>query len=349
MRAVLFLRVILAVALCCAGATGAAADGSRLALLPLDAPGKLAIYGQPVAAEIARALVAGGLEVVVVGAQMAVPREAELVIEGSILAVRKRVKVELRLRTRDSREPLATASSSEMALESVDRAAGEVAQKMLTLAQAELAQRKAARPSEPPVLAPRSPVDPPGEASSGSSALAPAYVAVTTRALAPELRPVLLERMAAAAAQLTAGRWSARVVELPEVSPSSVVAMIAATPGALGIGVDVREVQVSSPGPLVGTARARVVVAWGGKVVLDRELATDTVVGGRKGARSVAAAAASASAPSFSAAPGTMEQLLDLLAREVVSILRPRYLRAVAAVAPASPGGAPPGVARAAR
>lgn len=348
----LFLRVILAVALCCAGATGAAADGSRLALLPLDAPGKLAIYGQPVAAEIARALVAGGLEVVVVGAQMAVPREAELVIEGSILSVRKRVKVELRLRTRDSREPLATASSSEMALESVDRAAGEVAQKMLTLAQAELAQRKAARPSEPPVPAPRSPVAQPGEASSGSSGsseLAPAYVAVTTRALAPELRPVLLERMAAAAAQLTAGRWSARVVELPEVSPSSVVAMIAATPGALGIGVDVREVQVSSPGPLVGTARARVVVAWGGKVVLDRELATDTVVGGRKGARSVAAAAASASAPSFSAAPGTMEQLLDLLAREVVSILRPRYLRAVAAVAPASPGGAPPGVARAAR
>ncbi len=61
--------------------------GHAIALLPLDADADLELYGQPVAAEIARALVQGGLEVVLVGPKMAVPAKARLVIDGTIKAV----------------------------------------------------------------------------------------------------------------------------------------------------------------------------------------------------------------------------------------------------------------------
>ena len=78
----------------------------KVALLPLDAPGRLSIYGQPVAAEVARTLGSPTLQVVVVGAAMAVPQDAALIVEGSISTARKRVTVELRLRTLDSRTAL---------------------------------------------------------------------------------------------------------------------------------------------------------------------------------------------------------------------------------------------------
>ncbi len=55
-----------------------------VALLPLDADAKLELYGQPVASELARALVQGGLDVVVVGPKMAVPEKARLVVDGTI-------------------------------------------------------------------------------------------------------------------------------------------------------------------------------------------------------------------------------------------------------------------------
>ena len=60
------------------------AQSARLALLPLDAPGKLAIYGQPVAAEVARVLGDASLLVVVVGAEQAVPLEVAPLVHNAI-------------------------------------------------------------------------------------------------------------------------------------------------------------------------------------------------------------------------------------------------------------------------
>ena len=48
----------------------------KVALLPLDAAAKLEVYGQVVASEIAQALIAGKIDVVVVLPKMAVPVEA---------------------------------------------------------------------------------------------------------------------------------------------------------------------------------------------------------------------------------------------------------------------------------
>src|SRR5262245_63460125 len=58
--------------------------GEAVALLPLDADRSLEIYGQPVASEIARALGAGNIAVVVVGPKMAVPDRARLIVDGRI-------------------------------------------------------------------------------------------------------------------------------------------------------------------------------------------------------------------------------------------------------------------------
>ena len=44
---------------------------TTIAMLPLDGEKRLELFGQPVAAEIARALKAAGIDVVVVGASMA--------------------------------------------------------------------------------------------------------------------------------------------------------------------------------------------------------------------------------------------------------------------------------------
>jgi hypothetical protein len=301
MGAVLLFRVIVAAVLVGFWAGGAWADNRKLALLPLDAPPKLAIYGQPVAAEIARSLTAAGLDVVVVGAQMAVPSEAVLVIEGSLSSARKKVKVELRLRTLDSRTPLATFASKEVPLDAIDRAAAEVAAALLPQLQSELDQRAAShRPSPPPETSP-APVPAP--------TLEPALLAVAGGGAEASMREAFIEAVRAAATTLPGATYETRKAPLSDVSPASVMAMSAAASGALTLAFDVRELVVADRGVLVGGAKVRVLVARGGKLLIDRQLTTDTVVGARK---------------------GNLEGLLGLLAREVVTILRPRYLRTVA-------------------
>src|SRR5688500_12048390 len=59
-------------------------DNDKVALLPLDADAKLQIYGQPVASEIAQALIAGRIDVVVVLPKMAVPEHTKLIVDGKI-------------------------------------------------------------------------------------------------------------------------------------------------------------------------------------------------------------------------------------------------------------------------
>ena len=302
MGAVLLLRVIVAAVLVGFWAGGARADSRKLALLPLDAPPKLAIYGQPVAAEIARSLTAAGLDVVVVGAQMAVPGEAVLVIEGSLSSARKKVKVELRLRTLDSRTPLATFASKEVPLDAIDRAAAEVAAALLPQLQSELDKRASShRPLAPP---------PPETipAPVPSPALEPALLAVAGGGAEASMREAFIEEVRAAASVLPGPAYETRKAPLSDVSPASVMAMSAAASGALTLAFDVRELVVADRGVLVGGAKVRVLVARGGKLLIDRQLTTDTVVGARK---------------------GNLEGLLGLLAREVVTILRPRYLRTV--------------------
>lgn len=309
------VRVILVALLCCAGAVSmssvARAEGGKLALLPLDTPDKLAIYGQPVAAEVARALQADGLDVVVVGAQMAVPRDTTLMVEGSLLVHRKKVVVELRLRPMDSRKPIVTVTSSEATLATLEGAAGEVSRMLLPRLREELAKRTAGLPAGPTVtVAPPPKEGGPIDLSTGhvaETALPTAMIAVTTAGVPPAARSYFGERLMAAASALTAARWKPRPTEISQINGPMLLAMAATEPGSLGVAFDVRELgAVEERGVHFGAVRARVLIALGGKIVFDREITTDTVVGARK---------------------GDLGALLDLLARELTAILRPKYRR----------------------
>src|SRR5512138_3792161 len=83
---------------------GGRAYAETIAMLPLDGEQRLEIYGQPVAAEIARALRAAGIDVVVVGAKMAVPDHAQLIVDGTIKQAGKGKDITLSIRIRDPRD-----------------------------------------------------------------------------------------------------------------------------------------------------------------------------------------------------------------------------------------------------
>src|SRR5262245_27430172 len=95
------------VVIACVVAVAAPVRADTVALLPLDGEARLEMYGQPVAAEIGRALKESGLDVVVVGAKMAVPESADLIVDGTIKADKKRKgeTVTLAMRIRDPHAP----------------------------------------------------------------------------------------------------------------------------------------------------------------------------------------------------------------------------------------------------
>lgn len=288
----------------------ALAQSARLALLPLDAPGKLAIYGQPVAAEVARVLGDASLLVVVVGAEQAVPLDAALVIEGSISSTRRQVKVELRVRALHSSVPVLVVSASERSLATLDRAAAAVAAKLLPRLQEELELRKPKPSTEPKVVSSKPPEEAPKPAE--APPLPPALVAISDAGAADDDFAHFSSSVLVASARLTGTRWQSTRIALPEVSPAAVLGAVAAAPGSIGVGVSVKSMEISAGAAFTGKVRARVILAAAGKVVFDRVVVTDSVIGRRKGDRA---------------------QLLELLARELVDIVRPRFLSTLGAPA----------------
>ena len=112
------MRILLALALLLAIAAPARAD---VAMLPLNADPWLEIYGQPVASELARALVAGNVAVVVVGPKMAVPERARLIIDGTIaLGKASAVTISIRIRNTLDGMILETLSATAPGLAKID-------------------------------------------------------------------------------------------------------------------------------------------------------------------------------------------------------------------------------------
>ena len=114
-----------------------------IALLPLDADKRLEVYGQPVAAELGRALRAVHVVVVVVGAGMTVPERARLVVRGKIVAG-KTDSIALSVQVSDpkSGEVLDALSSSAASETAIDRAAADLATRVVAAVQKRLAVRK---------------------------------------------------------------------------------------------------------------------------------------------------------------------------------------------------------------
>jgi len=232
---------------------GARAYAETIAMLPLDGEKRLEIYGQPVAAEIARALKAAGLDVVVVGAKMDVPDRAQLIVDGTIKATKSK-QIELSIRVRDPRDGtvLDTLPSPPTKLDDLDKAAADLSARVVPSVKTQL--EKLAKPAQPNVpVEPTKPV-PPKPVVAPRPTLA---TAVTVHSKAPPLASLrdALDREAAlfATTQHVSGKLSLEVLTYK-----------------------------ASDGQ-VPMARARVrAIIEGGPTKFDRIVRTDTIVGDPK-------------------------------------------------------------------
>jgi hypothetical protein len=239
----------------------ARADDSAVALLPLDADAKLELYSQSVASEVARALVAGGVDVVVVGPKMEVPQRARMIVDGTITG--KGDTITLTLRIRDARAGTVLGSVPATAT-SVTQATEDLSKKIVPAVKTQLASLSAVQvpppgedhPPPPPVH--REPTPILGEVT-GQGPL--------RDALQHELEP-----------------WAKRKVEvMPNVLVDMVVPAMPATHGAdAAIALDVLAFSMSGDVVPLARARVRVRVVDRSQVVFDRVIVTDTVVGDRR-------------------------------------------------------------------
>jgi hypothetical protein len=253
--------VLVSFALVFALVSPARADDNAVALLPLDADAKLELYSQSVASEVARALVAGGVDVVVVGPKMEVPRRARMIVDGTITG--KGDTITLTLRIRDARAGTVLGSVPATAT-SVTQATEDLSKKIVPAVKTQLASLSAVQ------------VPPPNEAQPPA---APVH-----REPAPILGEVTGQGPLRDALQHELEPWAKRKVEvMPNVLVDMVVPAMPATHGAdAAIALDVVAFSISGDAVPLARARVRVRVVDRSQVVFDRVIVTDTVVGDRR-------------------------------------------------------------------
>ena len=263
-------------------ASSARADGS-VALLPLDAGAKLEVYGQPVASEIARALIAGEIDVVVVLPKMAVPETATLILDGKIAAGKgKAIELTIRLRDPKSTTILQTFQATSPSLETLDKTTSELAQKVLPVVRDKLAAL-ATKPVEPvkPVPPPVR-VDPPRAVISK-----PLLVGVAPGQHATEsVEPLRVALVDAAPSWVLTNRRTPVTSDSAALDAKSAPKTVANSNADRAIAFEVLEYRRWSE-QLVGTngkvpmakARVRVRIADAASVLFDRVVWTNTVIG----------------------------------------------------------------------
>jgi hypothetical protein len=290
------------------------ASGEAVALLPLDADRNLEIYGQPVASEIARALGAGNVQVVVVGPKMAVPDRARLIVDGTIaLGKASAVTISLRIRSTVDGVVLETLSATAPGLARIDGAAAELSARILPIVRDKLAALRT-----------------PGGAAAGNPRDVPArdhgrVVQVREPSAVPPDRPVLvaIADLRPAGTGVLLGAFDTAVAdwvrahgrELRKLDPAKLdprvaAKSVAASGGGMAFGFWVLGYEQDQAPLPMARARVRVQITDASAVLFDRVIATDTVVGDK--GMSVA-------------------ELTGRVAREVLAILRPHVRRAVAA------------------
>jgi len=266
-----------------------------VALLPLDADAKLELYSQSIASEVARALAAGQIDVVVVGPKMAVPEKARLIVDGTITGKADNITLTLRIRDARAAKVLATVPAT---ASSVADATDQLSHKILPAVQAQIAAlhvqvtQKPADEKKPP--GPRPPVPaapmPVLAVVHGASASSP-LVAPLGSALEP---------------------WAKRDVHPLANTLIDMLAppMVAAKGEQLAIGFEVLGYSMVKGEIPSARARVRVRIVDRTHVVWDRIVRTDTVVGDK----GIAA-----------------DALAARTAREVLAIVEPHIRRLVPA------------------
>jgi len=277
-----------------APSSGAGSGPEKLALLPLDADTRLEIYGQPVAAEIARALTEGKLDVVVVDAKMAVPSNAKLVIDGSITS--KGTAVQLGLRVRNPVDGTVTDKLEELAanVAGIPKAAAKLSERLLPVVRARLEMIRKA-----PDLKPLPPPPPPPQPAIAPTMLLGINVPANASLLIEPFRAALLAQVNT---RVRASKHQPAPVDASTLGKQLAVRTVATAGASRGISLEILDYTIEPRLIPLVRARVRVRIADASQVLFDRVLTTDTVVGD-KGIGPDALAAR--------------------VAREIVTILRP--------------------------
>jgi hypothetical protein len=280
-----------------AHAEPASAPADAVALLPLDAERSLEIYGQPVASEIARALGAGHVAVVVVGPKMAMPERARLIIDGTIsLGKASAVTISLRVRNTADGVVVETLSATAPGLAKIDTAAAELSARILPIVRDKLAALHPEDHGRVVQVRPGAPVsDAPPER--------PVLVAVGDARAQPGR-----DALARAFDTAVAGWIRAQHREPRKVDAGTPDHKAATGAGELAFAFWIVDYTDEPGPPPMARARVRVQIARDAAVVFDRVVATDTVLG----------------------EVGRPAELADRVAREVLAILRPHVRRSVA-------------------
>jgi hypothetical protein len=296
------------VVIACVLVAAAPVRADTVALLPLDGEARLEMYGQPVAAEIGRRLKDNGLDVVVVGAKMAVPESADLIVDGTIKADKKRkdesVTLELRIRDPKDGTLLEQLPAVTSPLDDIDKAAAVLSAKVVPSVRTQLA-RLATKPAitPPPIERPEvAPVETPAGPS----------VAVAISMIGRAGPAVQLLRAGLDAEVAAWARKHGR--EMKPVDPflleknGQAPANVAKADADLGIALHVLGFSITPGKVPMGRARVRVRFVDRDKVRFDRVVVTDTIIGDRT---------------------ITPEAFAARAAREVLAIVQPNLRRAV--------------------
>lgn len=286
-------------------ATTAHADEGKVALLPLDAAAKLEVYGQVVASEIAQALIAGKIDVVVVLPKMAVPEQTKLIVDGKISAG-KGGAIELSIRVRDPKavsvvqQFQATASS----LENLDKTTKELSEKVLPVVRDKLEQlsRKPIEGVKTPIPPPLAPVEtmPPR----------PLLVGIGSQMSARSGDPFRAALTEAVPSWVAAAQRAPSVIEVGMLDAKTATKTVAGSTADRAIAFEILGYGMWGSEVPMGRARVRVRIADAGQILFDRVVVTDTVVGEKA---------------------MTTDRFAARVAQEVLSILRPHVKKAVPA------------------
>jgi hypothetical protein len=271
---------LLVLACCCTFAVPAFAEPevkpTTIALLPLDAEKRLEMYGQPVASAIASSLTSGNLKVVVVKENMTVPKEARLIVDGSIKA--KGDTILLTIRIRDARDgtkigDLLQASAPNVG--AIDRAAAELSTRLLPAVRDELAK------PEPPtvtgngghVVRDPKPVPPPEPMLLVAIGIAPDATGISE-----PLRAALTEAVGAWA---RANFRAPTTVEMSRLNKKVAQDTVNAAKAERAVAFEIVDYWIETEEVPIARARVRVRIADGSGITFDRIIATDSIVGDR--------------------------------------------------------------------
>ncbi len=276
----MLLRVLVAVAWLIAGAARVHAD--TIALLPLDGEKRLEIYGQPVAAEIGRALKTHGFDVVVVGAKMDVPDRAQLIVDGTIKGEKgNAITLSIRIRDPHSGTVLETLPATAASLTAIDKAAADLSTRIVPAVKAHLQAIAAnAKPAEP-----TKPGDtPPVKSMTLPTNGAPVLPAIVTAVSSPRPVQPALELLATGiAGELPSWGIShqraARSVEAERMSRAAGIKTAQDMSADVGLALEVLSFTVVPGTVPLGRARVRVRIIHKGTMVFERVVRTDTIVG----------------------------------------------------------------------